>query len=122
MPNRILVLVVEDERLLRLLVVEALIDEGFEIMEAEHADAALTVLESHAPGIHVLFSDITMPGALDGLALAHYASKHWPWIRVLLTSGRPHPGRAAFPKGSRFVPKPYKHEHVIRHIRELAAA
>jgi CheY-like chemotaxis protein len=121
MVDQTFVLVAEDEELIRLVIVQALLDEGFEVMEAEHAEAALTVLEGHARRIHVLFTDIQMPGTMDGLALAHHASKHWPWIGLLVTSARPHPDRATFPKDSRFVAKPYRHHHVIRHIRELAA-
>ena len=82
MPDQTFVLVAEDEELVRLVIVQVLLDEGFEVMEAEHAEAALIVLESHA---------------------------------------RP-PDHATFPKESRFVAKPYRHRHVIRHIRELAEA
>ncbi len=122
MPDQTFVLVAEDEELVRLVIVQALLDEGFEVMEVEHAKAALIVLESHGRRIHVLFTDIQMPGAMDGLALAHLTSKHWPWIGLLVTSARPHPDQTAFPEQSRFVAKPYRHRDVIRHIRELAAA
>jgi two-component system, response regulator PdtaR len=122
MPDQTFVLVAEDEELVRLVIVQALLEEGFEVMEAEHAEAALIVLESHARRIHVLFTDIQMPGTMDGLALAHHTSKHWPWIGLLITSARPNPDRATFPTGSRFVAKPYRHRHIIRHIRELATA
>jgi CheY-like chemotaxis protein len=78
MPDQTFVLVAEDEELVRLVIVQALLDEGFEVMEAEHAEAALIVLGSHGRRIHVLFTDIQMPGTMDGLALAHHTSKHWP--------------------------------------------
>ncbi len=122
MPDQTFVLVAEDEELVRLVIVEALLDEGFEVMEAEHADAALIVLESHARRIHVLFTDVQMPGTMDGMALAHHTSKHWPWIGLLITSARPRLDHTAFPEQSRFVAKPYQHRDVIRHLRELAAA
>jgi CheY-like chemotaxis protein len=122
MPDQTFVLVTEDEELVRLVIVQALLDEGFEVMEAEHAEAALTVLESHARCIHVLFTDIQMPGTMDGLALAHHTLKHWPWIGLLVTSARPRPDRSIFPKESRFVAKPYRNSHIIRHIRELSTA
>jgi CheY-like chemotaxis protein len=121
MPDQTFILVAEDEELVRLVIVQALLDGGFEVVEAEHAEAALIVLESHARRIHVLFTDIQMPGTMDGIALAHHTSKHWPWIGLLITSARPHPDHAAFPKQSRFMAKPYPHRDVIRHIRELAA-
>jgi CheY-like chemotaxis protein len=116
------VLVAEDEELVRLVIAEALRDAGFEVMEVEHAQAALGVLEVHAARIHVLFTDIQMPGPMDGLALAHHTVKNWPKIALLLTSARPRPDRLKLPEKSRFVPKPYQHRHVIRHIRELTAA
>jgi CheY-like chemotaxis protein len=122
MLDRTFVLVAEDEELVRLVIVQALRDEGFEVMEVEHAEAALIVLENHARRIHVLFTDIQMPGTMDGLGLAHHTSKHWPWIGLLVTSARPHPDRTVFPERSRFVAKPYQHRDVIRHLRELAAA
>jgi DNA-binding LytR/AlgR family response regulator len=90
-------------------------------MQVEHAAAALDILQIHAPRVHVLFTDIHMPGEMNGLALAHHTAKHWPNIALLLTSARPRPAQP-FPKNSRFLAKPYRHDHVIRHIRELAAA
>ena len=122
MPDQTFVLVAEDEELVRSVIVQTLLDEGFKVMEVEHADAALIVLESHGHRIHVLFTDIQMPGIMDGLALAHHTSKHWPRIGLLITSARFCPDLAAFPKKSRFVAKPYRHRHIVRHIRELAAA
>jgi CheY-like chemotaxis protein len=121
MPDQTSILVTEDEQLVRMVIVQALLDEGFEVLEAEHSEAALVVLENSARRIHVLFTDIQMPGTMDGLALAHHTSKHWPWIGLLVTSARPQPGRAAFPRNSRFVAKPYEHHQVIRHIRELSS-
>lgn len=121
MPGQILVLVAEDEELVRLVIAEALRDVGFEVMEAAHAEAALSVLEHHAARIDVLFTDIQMPGAMDGLALAHHTSKNWPRIGLLITSARPQPARATLPEKSRFLTKPYHHSHVVHHIRELAS-
>lgn len=72
MPDQILVLVAEDEELVRLVITEAFRDVGLEVMEAEHAAAALHVLEQHSARIHVLFTDIQILGPMDGLALAHH--------------------------------------------------
>jgi len=101
--------VAKDQELVRLIIVQALLDEGFEVMEAERAEAALIVLESHTRRIQVSFTDIQMPGTMDGLAPAHHTSKHWPRIGLLVTSARLDPDRATFPKESRFVAKPYRH-------------
>ena len=120
MPDQILVLVAEDEETVRLVIVDALEDAGFGVMQVEHAEAALGILHIHAARIHVLFTDIQMPGAMDGLALAHHTSKHWPNIALLITSARPLPHQSEFPEKGRFLAKPYRHHHVIRHIRELA--
>ena len=121
MSDRTPILVAEDEAMLRLITVEVLQDAGFEVFEAEHAEAALGVLQIHAARIHVLFTDIHMPGTMDGLALAHHAAKNWPKIALLLTSARPRPHQRKLPAKSRFLAKPYQHDHVFRHIRELAA-
>jgi two-component system, response regulator PdtaR len=91
-------------------------------MEAEHAEAALSVLERHAARIHILFTDIQMPGSMDGLALARHTSKNWPRIALLIASARAQPDRVTLPEKSRFLAKPYRHSHVVQHIRELAAA
>jgi CheY-like chemotaxis protein len=122
MPDQILVLVAEDEEIVRLVIVDALEDAGFGVMQVEHAEAALGILHIHAARIHVLFTDIQMPGVMDGLGLAHHTAKNWPKIALLITSARPRPHPSSLPAKSRFVAKPYRHDHVIRHIRELAAA
>ncbi len=102
MPDQILVLVAEDEALVRFIVVEALHDAGFEVMDAEHAEAALGTLQIHAARIHVLFTDIQMPGIMDGLALAHHTARHWPKIALLITSARPAPERTELPTEADF--------------------
>ena len=122
MPDQILVLIAEDEELVRFVIIEALQDAGLEVMEAEHAEGAISILEQHAARIHVLFTDIQMPGSMDGVALAHHTSKNWPNIGLLITSARPQPNKALLPQKTRFVAKPYQHSNVIRHIRELAIA
>jgi CheY-like chemotaxis protein len=121
MSDQILVLVAEDEEVVRFVIVEALQDSGFAVIEAEHAEAARSVLQIHNARIHVLFTDIQMPGSMDGLALAHHTARNWPNIALLITSARPRPEQARFPKKSRFLAKPYRHHQVIRNIRELVA-
>lgn len=122
MQDKILVLVAEDEELVRLVIVEALENAGFEVIEAGHAEAALGVLQIHAARIHVLFTDIQMPGTMDGLALAHHTAKSWPKVALLITSARPRPQQRSLPEKGRFLAKPYQRDHVFRHIRELATA
>ncbi len=122
MPRRIVVLLAEDEELIRFVAAEALRDEGFEVIEATHAEDALASLETHATVIHVLFTDIHMPGTMDGLALAHHTAQSWPWIALLITSGLASPDGSTLPGQSRFLPKPYHPAHAISHIRAMVAA
>jgi CheY-like chemotaxis protein len=116
-----IVIVVEDEFLTRLAIVELLTEEGFVAIEAGHADGALATLNERAADIHVLFTDIHVPGAMDGLDLAHHTRRHWPWIALLITSAVTTPP-TALPKGSRFLSKPYGLRHAVVHVRELLAA
>ena len=117
----VVILVVEDEELVRDVVVEILTEEGWIVHEAEHADAGLAILEIRFADIHVLLTDVNMPGSMDGLALAHHVHRHWPAIGLIIASGRPKPHVDALPAGARFLPKPYRPSHVIRHVREIAA-
>ena len=116
------VLVVEDEVLVRLIAAEMLTEAGFDVIEAEHAAAALLVLDARAADIRVLFTDVNMPGALDGLGLARHARHHAPWIASLVTSGKMSPSPAAMPAGSRFIAKPYRLAHLVDLVRQLANA
>src|SRR4029079_6706893 len=81
------VLVVEDEMVLRMRAVDIVEDAGFNSLEAVNADEALSILESRSD-ISLLFTDIQMPGNLDGLKLAHAVHKRWPAIKIILVSGQ----------------------------------
>ena len=101
---------------------EALTDDGFEVIEAGHAEHAIEILSNHAEDIHALFTDIHMPGAMDGLALAHHTRRSWPWIMLLIASGRARPETHEMPHKSRFLAKPYLPHVAVRHLRELIEA
>jgi CheY-like chemotaxis protein len=116
------VVVVEDEILLRMLAVDTLTDAGFAVVEAQHAAEALAHLEAEAETVNVLFTDIQMPGEMDGLELAHHAFRHWPWIALMITSGAAHAASASLPDGSRFFAKPYILENIVAHIQTLTAS
>src|ERR1051325_803086 len=94
------VLVVEDEMVLRLRAVDIVEDAGFTAIEATNADEALSILESRSD-IALLFSDIQMPGSIDGLKLAHAVHDRWPSIKILLVSGQVRPSDAERPADSR---------------------
>jgi CheY-like chemotaxis protein len=121
-PKPRLILVVEDEVLIRMTNVVALEDAGFTALEAEHADAALKHLQSRASDILLVFTDVHMPGEMNGIALAHYASRIWPWVHLVVTSGKAYPLDGELPRGARFLPKPYELETLVSHVRELADA
>lgn len=107
----ITVLVVEDEALLLFSIADDLRDEGFKVLEASSADAAIRLLETH-PEIAVVFTDIDMPGSMDGLRLSAAVSERWPPVKIVVTSGKNRPAAEALPKNGVFVPKPYTHKNV----------
>jgi CheY-like chemotaxis protein len=119
--KRPVVLVVEDEFLLRMNVAESIGDAGFDVVEAGDADEAIAILEVRAD-IHVVFTDIQMPGSMDGLTLARFVRGRWPPIKIVATSGFVNVSKDDLPEGGRFVPKPYRPEYVVATLRELTAA
>ena len=116
------VLIVEDKTIIRLCLIDAFSDAGFRVSEANDAEEAIDILQTEARCIDVIFTDVNMPGARNGMELVHYVRQHWPWIALLVTSGRVTPGAAELPPGSRFLPKPYDTLAAIEHVRELAQA
>jgi CheY-like chemotaxis protein len=121
MRSRPVVLVVEDEPLVRIGALENLAEAGFEVIEARNADEAIAILERR-PDIHVVFTDIQMPGSMDGLRLAHFVRHRWPPIKIIATSGHAQITEDDLPQGGRFLRKPYTPDEVARTIRELVAA
>ena len=119
-PPPILVLVVDDEAVLRFIASDALEDSGFRVLEAEDAAAALEVLAAH-PDVKVLFTDVNMPGTFDGLDLAREAHARWPAIKLVITSGRPKPADREIPAAGRFVAKPYSPDLLVGEIRKALA-
>src|ERR1700710_2945283 len=101
-PN---VLIVEDEMMLRMRAADIVEDAGFRPVEAVNADEAMSILESRSD-ISLLFTDIQMPGSMDGLKLAHAVHDRWPAIKIILVSGQVNPSDAERPGGSRFFGKP----------------
>src|SRR6187431_1662079 len=106
------VLVVEDEMVLRMRAVDIVEDAGFNALEAVSADEALSILESRSD-ISLLFSDIQMPGTMDGLKLARAVHERWPEIKIILVSGQVNPSMDEKPKDSRFFGKPIDSTQMI---------
>ncbi len=118
--NGITVLVVEDEFLIRMDITTLLEDEGFAVHEAADADEAIAILHANHD-IKVMFTDIDMPGTMDGLKLAAAVRDRWPPVQIIVTSGHWQLSDDKLPVQGRFFSKPYDHSRVLSAIREMAA-
>src|ERR1700682_6218753 len=116
--RRPVVLIVEDEFLLRMDAVDMIAGAGFEVVEAANADEAIEVLEARRD-ITVVFTDIQMPGSMDGLKLAQAVRGRWPPIKIIATSGHVHISETELPEGGPFLPKPYNPGQGTGVLREL---
>jgi len=101
------ILIVEDEVLIRIIAADALEDSGFTVLEASDAAEALRILARHDE-VAVLFTDINMPGDMDGLALARHVASERPEIKVVVTSGKQWLDATSLPDAGVFLPKPYR--------------
>lgn len=114
-----LILVVEDDAVTRMDAAVIIREAGYEVIEAANADEAIAFLESALP-IVVMFTDIEMPGSINGQRLAHAVRDRWPPVHIIATSG--HFDLASFvvlPDGARFLPKPYLHAAVTRTLHDV---
>lgn len=118
MDKRISVLVVEDDALIRLNLVDQLEDAGYTVFDAANADDAIAIL-AITPSIRLLFTDIDMPGTMDGLKLAAAVRHRWPPVKIIVTSGHHIVDIIDMPEGSVFFSKPYAHGAVLQSMREL---
>ncbi len=112
------ILVVEDEMLLRMLAVDMVEDAGYTPVEAVDADEAVAILESRSD-IALLLTDIRMPGSMDGLKLAHTVRARWPTLRIILVSGQLKLANIDIPADSRFFGKPIEAGEMIAHMRTM---
>lgn len=117
-PSSKAILVVEDEALIRSWAADLLEENGFSVLEAKDADAALRLLEAR-PDVKLLFTDVQMPGSLSGIELAREVHARWPHILLMITSGRERPTRAEIPDDGRFVAKPYNAEELLGQVNDL---
>ncbi len=118
MSSPIKVLVVEDEFLIRMDLVDYLSDEGFEVFEAADADEAIAILEANEQ-IQVMFTDVDMPGSLDGLKLSAAVRDCWPPMKIIVTSGHRAVALTDLPEGSLFYAKPYHPAAIAASLRDL---
>ncbi|WP_201829182.1 response regulator [Microvirga zambiensis] len=119
-PQRPVVLLVEDEPFVRMAAADALQDAGFEVIETVHAQAAQEVLRSR-DDIRVVFTDVRMPGSMNGLELATLVRRCWPHISLVVTSGHLEPACCLLPEAAVFIAKPYAENTPAQVIQALLA-
>jgi DNA-binding NtrC family response regulator len=120
-PERSLIFVVEDQALLRMEAVFLLEEAGFRTIDAGNADAALEVMRARWREVRVLFTDVQMPGEIDGVDLAEEVHRCWPHVLLLVTSGGVELRNEDLPDDGRFMPKPYKASTLISQVRAVIA-
>jgi CheY-like chemotaxis protein len=118
-PGQALVLVVEDDAFLRMVVIALIKKAGFDVVEAANADEAIRILERRTD-IRIVFTDIDMPGSMDGLKLAEAVRGRWPPIEIIVTSGHPRARNRALPARGVFLAKPYDCNEVVATLKLLA--
>jgi CheY-like chemotaxis protein len=117
-PRRsVSILVVEDEPLLRMVALDMVEEAGFAAYEARNADDALALLETQ-DDIGLVFTDINMPGSMDGVALGHLVRERWPWIKLAITSAQPRSQRE-MPACAVFLAKPYRLQQFIEKLHAM---
>ena len=104
--RKAIVLVVDDNPLIRMGVVDNVVTAGFGALEASNADEAIRILEAR-PDIHLVLTDVEMPGSMDGLKLAHYIRGRWPPVKLIVVSGKTILNESHLPLGAKFFAKPY---------------
>jgi CheY-like chemotaxis protein len=112
------ILIVEDEMLLRMRAVDMVEDAGYTSVEAVDADEAVAILESRSD-IALMFTDIQMPGSMDGLKLAHAVHERWPPIKIILVSGQMRRANIDIPPDSRFFGKPLEAKEMIAEMQNM---
>jgi CheY-like chemotaxis protein len=113
MPNhKPVVLVVEDDPIIRMVATHFVADAGYEALEARSADEAIRILEARSD-VHLVFTDVEMPGTIDGLKLAQYIRDRWPPVRLIVVSGKTLVKESELPFGARFFPKPYDESALV---------
>jgi len=113
------ILTVEDEFLVSEYFVAVLEEAGYSVVASKNADEAIAILESR-DDVDIVFTDINMPGSMDGLSLAAAVRDRWPTIKLIVTSGKGRPESREMPVGSRFISKPAGPEAILSVVCQLA--
>lgn len=109
--GKAVVLVVEDSAIIRMGAVDLVVAAGYEALEAADADEAIRILEARND-IDLVFTDVEMPGTMDGIKLSRYIRDRWPPVKIIVASGRAILEESSLPEGSKFFSKPYS-DHAI---------
>lgn len=120
MTSRAVVLVVEDEALIRVSAVQIVEEAGYDALEAATAEEAIHLLETRSD-ISLVFTDVHMPGTMDGIKLAHYIRNRWPPVRLMVASGIAILSERELPSGTRFFRKPYGEKTIAEEMKRLLA-
>ncbi|MDZ4055463.1 MAG: response regulator, partial [Polynucleobacter sp.] len=115
------VLVVEDDPLIRMGAVDLVEAAGYIALAARDADEAIAILEERAD-IDLVFTDVQMPGTMDGIRLAHCIRERWPPVRIVVASGRAILDQSSLPTGSQFFSKPYSDAAITDTMARMLAS
>ena len=118
--TRHVVLIVEDEPVLRIMAADMVEEAGFEVVEAADATQAMRILESRSD-VNIVFTDVAMPRGMDGVVLASVIHDRWPQIEIIVTSGYVAAADVILPAGSVFFSKPYPHDKIVAAMQQMAA-
>ncbi len=118
--GKAVVLVVDDSALIRMAAVDLVQSAGYEVLEAQDADAAILILESR-DDIDLVFTDVQMPGTMDGIKLSHYIHNRWPPVKLIVTSGMAFVEESSLPTGSQYFAKPYTDTAITNAMARLLA-
>ena len=121
-PSGPLILLVEDELLVRKLNIDILEEAGFRVVDANDADEAFEILKRRSDQVRVVLTDVDMPGSMNGFEFARLVSQGWPAARVLVISGKTAPAPGDLPGTGAFLAKPYRPSALVERIRALAEA
>lgn len=116
--GKAVVLVVEDSTIIRMGAVDLVLAAGYEALQASDADEAIAVLESRGD-VDLVFTDVQMPGTMDGIRLSHYIRDRWPPVKLIVASGAAILAESSLPAGSRFFAKPYDDDTIIQAMARL---
>ncbi|MBX9467716.1 MAG: response regulator [Rhizobium sp.] len=119
--GKAVVLIVEDSPLIRMSAVDLVLSAGYEALEAGDADEAIRIFETR-DDIDLVFTDVQMPGTMDGIKLSHYIRDRWPPVKLIVASGAAIVEESMLPVGSRFLPKPYDDLTITEAMARLLAS